>query len=117
MLMNDCWEWLGRLSPQGYAVRSNHGNDELMHRIVYEAMYGPIPDASHVHHICENPACINPNHLRALSVREHLRIHAKRPEQCTRCGSGDWRYRPNGARYCGECNRRHAYEYKHRVPA
>ena len=42
----------------------------------YERWIGPIPANHHVHHTCENPGCVNPEHLVALTVSDHVRLTA-----------------------------------------
>ena len=33
------------------------------HRVMWEIVFGPIPDGFHVLHSCDNPPCANPAHL------------------------------------------------------
>lgn len=39
------------------------GKMKSTHRVVYEIYKGEIPDGMYVHHTCQNPGCINPDHL------------------------------------------------------
>lgn len=62
-----CWNWLKFRTKRGYASRHAH-------RLYWEAANGPIPEGWHVHHLCRNPSCVNPEHpehLEAVSVLEH----------------------------------------------
>ena len=57
-----CWEWVGT-RRRGYGMLS-HGNKTVSaHRIAYAAYHGPIPSGMVVRHTCDNPSCINPDHL------------------------------------------------------
>lgn len=60
---NDCWNWLGHLDRHGYGVLNRSGKTLRAHRFVYEAMVGPIPAGLSLMHSCDNPPCVNPNHL------------------------------------------------------
>mgnify|MGYP001575274684 FL=1 len=67
-----CWEWRYHLrTPSGYGlfqipVESPRGpawRTESAHRLVYEAIHGPIPPEVEVMHACDHPPCLRPNHL------------------------------------------------------
>lgn len=61
----------------GYVQVQRDGKMHLLHRLVYEATYGPIPEGWHVHHKCQQTACQNILHLTALSPAQHKQVHSK----------------------------------------
>ena len=61
-----CILWAGCKNAAGYGVFSsgkNWSRNRLAHRIAYERKNGPIPEGLKVLHRCDNPPCINPDHL------------------------------------------------------
>lgn len=63
-----CWVWHGSCDTNGYGqlnVRSNGARARIIrvHRYSWEINRGPIPDGLHVLHRCDNPPCVNPDHL------------------------------------------------------
>ena len=62
---SDCWEWQAADDGHGYGAFGVDGNRvRKAYRVAYELTYGKIPDGNVVRHMCGNPPCVNPYHLR-----------------------------------------------------
>src|SRR5258706_7927564 len=74
-LREKCWVWTKSKFNNGYGfipIRVNGVRKNLLvHRVIWERLYGPIENGLILHHKCKNRLCYNPYHLRIMSTRAH----------------------------------------------
>jgi hypothetical protein len=109
-----CWEWSLFRNARGYGqakMAAVQNRPIGAHRLSYLLHVGPIPDGMTVDHLCFNPPCVNPEHLRLLSHSENAghQLDAYK----THCVNGHEftpentriREEKNGRRSCKACHR------------
>ena len=74
-----CLIWQGAVNSDGYArvAWKGSGNGKL-HRIVYELTTGEDIEGKVIRHKCDNPLCINPEHLTIGSHTDNMRDRDER---------------------------------------
>lgn len=115
----ECWLWMGSRSAAGYGRITIAQRQYFTHRLAYEVLVGPIPEGLEIDHLCRVTACLNPEHLEAVTHRENI-LRSTAPMAAlairTACSRGH-EYADGsfiirrGARECVICRRAAANEY------
>lgn len=83
---DDCWEWSGAKHPSGYGkVWLNL--PELVCKAAHHASLiltgTDVPKGSVVMHSCDNPGCVNPNHLSIGTQQDNIKDKLAKGRQPT----------------------------------
>jgi len=119
-----CWEWQKALNPNGYGKAYFNGKLRQSHRISWILHRGKIPVGLFVLHHCDNPICVNPDHLFLGTQKDNMHDMIAKGRK-----NGGWHYRTHclkgheytlenthvndkGHRYCRACGREFARKYR-----
>ena len=72
--MSGCWLWTGYWSKSyGYGMIRLRKGGFYVHRVLYELHRGvEIPAPLTLDHLCRTPACVNPSHMEAVTIRVNI---------------------------------------------
>lgn len=68
-----CWIWMGTRARRNYGRFSYKGRTVIAHRFALQLSSVEVPPGSVVMHICDNPPCVNPSHLRVGTWKDNIR--------------------------------------------
>lgn len=128
--LDSCWNWTGAKVKDGYGVvaRKIKGKkyNIFVHRLSYYSQFGEIPDGMVIDHIChtaeidscegvcQHRSCVNPSHLRAVSIAENVavqkpKVNIWKSESDGQCRNGhkwedgSFKVYKSGKRSCNTC--------------
>lgn len=114
MLPSGCWQYRCDLPALVYPYFRFNRESWMIHRFMYTALVGPIPDGMQCCHTCDNCHCVNPSHIflgthkdNALDSVRKLRHYTGSKTHCIRGHSfAEVGYlRNDGRRGCKSCDK------------
>lgn len=109
-----CLIAVGAPNSRGYRARAVNGKNIGAHVMAWVAAHGAVPPGMTIDHMCENPACVEIEHLQLLTSRDNILLStggSARNHRKTHCLNGhpfdekNTHVTKNGARHCRTCGR------------
>lgn len=83
-----CWNWLGGINSRGYGVFWFDRSTWRAHRFSYRFYNGECPQELLVRHKCDNPVCVNPEHLEIGTAKDNTQDAVSRSRMASGSRNG-----------------------------
>lgn len=81
-----CWLWTGHTGKRRYGYIFKDGKYLRSNRVSYEMHFMPIPEGMVVCHTCDEPRCVNPEHLFLGSHTDNMRDMVRKGRHASQVG-------------------------------
>lgn len=91
--MKPCKEWVGGRNGDGYGYLTLGGKRYKAHKLAYLEAHGltRIPPGLQVHHLCDNPSCVEPDHLTLGTPKQNVEEAVERDRWPSKAGAKNGR--------------------------
>lgn len=90
-----CWLWAGCVDRKGYGEFRFRGRSQFAHRVSFILHHGEIAKGLCVLHRCDNPSCVNPEHLFLGSVADNNDDMRRKGRQASGTRNGQAKLTPS----------------------